>query len=251
MTSDQRHLGAGLADVLALPNDLLPSARLGLACERIDARVQLSHNLSGADGKVRLGLGGRPQIFLDARLHDTEQRFVCAHEIAHALLDRPNLYSHLVAYGLNTADACEESLCDEVALHILLSRHRIQQYLDINDLGALVLAAEHLGVTVSTLVRRIVAERQQPLPLLLARRTANQWFATRLVGLTYAKQLSPSFELDARQLDGLSDERRTVSVGVEVAGRRVDAEAEATRHGTGAMLLFARGVHDQTSDIFI
>jgi len=73
-----------------------------------------------------------PAILLNSSHNETRQRYSCAHEIAHLLLDR----NEFAFRGMEEAsDRKVEEFCDEFAASLLMPRYLLSKYLPAHRLG--------------------------------------------------------------------------------------------------------------------
>lgn len=174
---------AALANLFEIDPEARSRRRLATVAAHLDVGVFYSDNLDGANGRVRMGpTKSHVSIWIERRLTRHRQTQVLAHELAHVLLARRELYSFLSERYLDTGDADEESLCDALVSYFALGPQHVPVKGDPTLDMLTAIASDHL-VPVSTVAERTAAARERDLPLMLARRAGTEWLPTRCAGL--------------------------------------------------------------------
>lgn len=169
------HLGDQLRDLAGgdpVPHLTRLAGRLGVRS------VTVSVNLSGLDGRTVFRTAG-PDVELSAARRHEWRRVALAHELAHVLFRRHDLYLRQTRVRLDVGGIYEEQLCDAVAAALLVpanlagGRLRLQQLLRV---------AATAQVPLPLVMRRLRMLGCQDAPLLTIRRGTRGWCAVQAEG---------------------------------------------------------------------
>lgn len=127
--------------------------RCGLEVER--RRLQSGPGLAAAGGRDGHCPSGR--ILVDCRLSERDARLVCAHELAHHVLELDDWLGDVCRdSGLSESSASRfEAVCDVFALAILIPVHTVRGLLGVRSATDIVEVAQDLSVPLSALATRL------------------------------------------------------------------------------------------------
>lgn len=178
-----------LADILRRLAGQQTRPHLARLAGRLGVRsVTTRPNLLGLDGRTTFGAAG-PVVEISATRPRCYQRVALAHELAHILLMRHELYLDVVGQRLDLGGVQEEHLCDAVAEALLVPARSAVGTCE--GLGQLMAEAALLDVPVMATIRRARALSGRPLPLLLLERRSSRWSVTLAEGWPSATTPTP------------------------------------------------------------
>jgi IrrE N-terminal-like domain len=152
--------------------------------------VTSSDRLAGWGGRTHWQ-NGAPHITLAAGATGERRRWSWAHELAHVMVSRRDIYASELGRRLDTGGLAEERLCDDIARALLVPPGALidPELDDLDAASRLIALATRCGVPTAAAARRICDLLAVTTPLVSLYRTGELWTADLVLGAAFSSML--------------------------------------------------------------